>query len=243
MNFLSKLLAWLAVEVACIRVDQWLRVQHIFGCLVIWSCFMGIIFTWCDTLSTNGTRWIEDEIEWRLSNGKTWIRHSNYVNFQFIADKFISGWALKIINHCSYRHDVILSCWCCNPEKRPKFSDLERTISQILGKSDSEHYVDLNEPYLEANESRFNSGETDYMALLGSPDSQAPSVPVNELREKYFPFLAKSLDDTLIATNGLYVTSETPKLNKKGLNTSTQSITLKTFRRNNLNWFIQNYNS
>lgn len=128
----------------------------------------------------------------------------------------------------------MLSCWYCNPDKRPKFCDLENNISKIIGKTELEHYVDLNEPYLEANESRFNSGETDYLALLGSPDCPAPSVPVNELREKFFPFLVKSLDDTLKATNDLYVANNTPLLSKKILNTEERPIPLRSFKPNNL---------
>ncbi|XP_055301868.1 vascular endothelial growth factor receptor 3-like [Sitodiplosis mosellana] len=106
---------------------------------------------------------------------------------------------------------IMLSCWCCNPEKRPKFSELEKIISEMVGNNVSDHYIDLNEPYVEANENRFNSGETDYLALLKSPDSQAPPVPMNVLREKYFPFIAKTSDDTLIATNGIYVDSDVLK--------------------------------
>ena len=106
----------------------------------------------------------------------------------------------------------MLSCWFCNPEKRPKFSELEKSISKILGQSLSDHYIDLNEPYIEANETRFNSDETtDYLALLSPPESQAPPVPVNELREKYFPFLTKSSNDTLTATNGIYINSDVLK--------------------------------
>lgn len=129
----------------------------------------------------------------------------------------------------------MLSCWCFNPDKRPKFSDLENIISKIIGKTELEHYVDLNEPYLEANKSRLKSGETDYLALLGSPDCPAPSVPVNALREKYFPFLIKSSDDTLTAINGLYVANNTPILSRKFLNTEERSIPLMSFKPNNLN--------
>ncbi|XP_055305941.1 basement membrane-specific heparan sulfate proteoglycan core protein-like isoform X2 [Sitodiplosis mosellana] len=127
-------------------------------------------------------------------------------------------------------HDIMLSCWRLKPETRPTFSDLEQSISKILGNAESDHYVDLNEPYVEANESRFNSGDTDYLAMLGSPNCQAPSVPVNVLREKYFPFLAKSPDDTLTAINGLYVESDTPKSNKKNHNNSETSIQLQSFK-------------
>lgn len=95
----------------------------------------------------------------------------------------------------------MLSCWYCNPEKRPKFSDLEKIISKILGKTKSDHYIYLNEPYLEANERRFNSGETDYVALLSSPDYEAPRAPVNDLQENYFEPSAELPVGVSTATN------------------------------------------
>lgn len=129
----------------------------------------------------------------------------------------------------------MLSCWRCNPEKRPKFNDSEKSLSNILGKTESKHYIDLNEPYLEANESRFKSGETDYLALLGPPDCHAPPVPVDDLQEKYLPFLAKPTVDTLTSTNGLHVGSVTSKSSRKVFNTSEQSFALKKFKGNDLN--------
>lgn len=94
----------------------------------------------------------------------------------------------------------MLSCWYCNPEKRPKFSNLERKLLKILGKSKSDHYIDLNKPYLEANETRFNSGETDFLALLNSPECSATQTPINELHNREFEPLAKVPRSNFIAT-------------------------------------------
>lgn len=71
----------------------------------------------------------------------------------------------------------MLSCWCANPESRPLFDDLEKSISKLLESGVAEHYIDLNEPYLKSNVSHFTEGQTDYIALMGAPDCQAPRTP------------------------------------------------------------------
>ncbi|XP_031631901.1 vascular endothelial growth factor receptor 1-like isoform X3 [Contarinia nasturtii] len=76
-------------------------------------------------------------------------------------------------------YDIMLSCWCANPESRPLFDDLEKSVSKLLESGVAEHYIDLNEPYLKSNVSNFTTGQTDYMALMGSPDCQAPRTPNN----------------------------------------------------------------
>ncbi|XP_055298860.1 vascular endothelial growth factor receptor 1-like isoform X8 [Sitodiplosis mosellana] len=74
-------------------------------------------------------------------------------------------------------YDIMLSCWCTNPESRPLFDDLEKSVSKLLENGVAEHYIDLNEPYLKSNVSHFNEGQTDYIALMGAPDCQAPRTP------------------------------------------------------------------
>lgn len=71
----------------------------------------------------------------------------------------------------------MLSCWCANPESRPLFDELEKSISKLLESGVADHYIDLNEPYLRSNVSNFNEGQTDYIALMGAPDCQAPRTP------------------------------------------------------------------
>lgn len=73
----------------------------------------------------------------------------------------------------------MLSCWCAHAESRPLFDELEKNISKLLENGVAEHYIDLNEPYLKSNVSNFNSGQTDYIALMGAPDCQAPRTPNN----------------------------------------------------------------
>lgn len=124
----------------------------------------------------------------------------------------------------------MLSCWCVNYEKRPLFNVLETKISEILGRVESEHYIGLNEPYLRANEMRFkSSGETDYVALLGSPDCQAPAVPYKKLTRKYSASW-KSSASTPTATNKEYFSIV--RNNKEKCNEEIP-LKLQTFRPNN----------
>lgn len=119
----------------------------------------------------------------------------------------------------------MLSCWSCNPEQRPTFNDLESSISKLIGKTEAEHHIDMNEPYLEANEKRISSGETDYIAAWGSRN--APRMSVSLLREKYFPFLSKLPDNKF----SLAIVSDALKPRKVSLDT----LALKTFKSNRLN--------
>lgn len=71
----------------------------------------------------------------------------------------------------------MLSCWCTNPESRPLFDSLEKSVSKLLENGVAEHYIDLNEPYLKSNVSNFTSGQTDYLALMAAPDRPPPAIP------------------------------------------------------------------
>lgn len=71
----------------------------------------------------------------------------------------------------------MLSCWRVNPESRPMFDDLEKSVLELLDKNVADHYIQLNEPYLQSNVKNFESGKTDYVALMAVPNFQAPSIP------------------------------------------------------------------
>ena len=77
---------------------------------------------------------------------------------------------------CSY--DIMLHCWSANPESRPLFSDLEKCLGRLLENGVAEHYIDLNEPYLQMNVDLFTNGQTDYLSLMSAPDCPPPPVPV-----------------------------------------------------------------
>lgn len=91
----------------------------------------------------------------------------------------------------------MLQCWCANPESRPLFSDLEKRLSNMLQESVRDHYVDLNEPYLQMNTEYLKSGQRDYLASMGPPETPAPPVPTYVNRDviEALP-LEMSLQDT-----------------------------------------------
>lgn len=71
----------------------------------------------------------------------------------------------------------MLSCWCANPESRPLFHSLEKSIGKLLENGVAEHYIDLNEPYLKSNVSNFDDGHVDYLSCMAAPDCPPPAIP------------------------------------------------------------------
>ncbi|KAJ6633342.1 Platelet-derived growth factor receptor alpha, partial [Pseudolycoriella hygida] len=74
-------------------------------------------------------------------------------------------------------YDVMLHCWNANPESRPLFNALEKRLGKLLESGVAEHYIDLNEPYLQINTDSFKQGQTDYLSFMGPPEGVAPSIP------------------------------------------------------------------
>lgn len=70
----------------------------------------------------------------------------------------------------------MLACWKVIPERRPLFDELEEHISNMMDRNATEQYIAMNEPYLKMNAIHLNN--TDYIALLGSPDCESPSIPM-----------------------------------------------------------------
>ncbi|KAL9930187.1 PDGF- and VEGF-receptor related isoform 3-T5 [Glossina fuscipes fuscipes] len=74
-------------------------------------------------------------------------------------------------------YDIMLECWSTNPERRPLFNVLKEKFASMLGEEVTNHYVDLNEPYLRVNSEYMKRNQTDYLALMGAPDEMAPPPP------------------------------------------------------------------
>uniref|UniRef100_A0A1I8MMD5 Protein tyrosine kinase n=1 Tax=Musca domestica TaxID=7370 RepID=A0A1I8MMD5_MUSDO len=74
-------------------------------------------------------------------------------------------------------YEIMLECWRTNPESRPLFNVLKERFGQMLGEEVASHYMDLNEPYLRVNTEYMKRNQTDYLALMGSPDEMAPPPP------------------------------------------------------------------
>lgn len=80
----------------------------------------------------------------------------------------------------------MLSCWKLIPKSRPLFHKLEEKIIKMMDKSVSEYYIVINEQYLKENVNRFIYNQTDYIALLGSPNSQSPPIPQIGQQSQHF---------------------------------------------------------
>ncbi|KAH8412133.1 hypothetical protein KR009_000017, partial [Drosophila setifemur] len=74
-------------------------------------------------------------------------------------------------------YDIMLECWRKNPESRPLFNELEKRFATMLGEDVANHYLDLNNPYMQNNVEYMRNQPTDYLALMGSPDELAPAAP------------------------------------------------------------------
>ncbi|XP_073825361.1 PDGF- and VEGF-receptor related isoform X20 [Musca autumnalis] len=101
-------------------------------------------------------------------------------------------------------YDIMLECWSTNPERRPLFNVLKERFGHMLGEEVASHYMDLNEPYLRVNTEYMKRNQTDYLALMGSPDEMAPPPPryvnghilpeIHTAAEQHSPTLANNLD-------------------------------------------------
>ncbi|XP_046867010.1 vascular endothelial growth factor receptor 3 isoform X5 [Drosophila willistoni] len=91
-------------------------------------------------------------------------------------------------------YEIMLECWRKSPESRPLFNELERRFASMLTEDVANHYLDLNNPYMQSNMQYMKTQPTDYLALMGSPDEPAPERPryvnghmVPDIRIEEFP--------------------------------------------------------
>uniref|UniRef100_A0A6P4EV92 Vascular endothelial growth factor receptor 1 n=1 Tax=Drosophila rhopaloa TaxID=1041015 RepID=A0A6P4EV92_DRORH len=74
-------------------------------------------------------------------------------------------------------YEIMLECWRKNPESRPLFTELEKRFARLLGEDVANHYLDLNNPYMQSNIEYMKNQPTDYLSMMGSPDELAPAAP------------------------------------------------------------------
>lgn len=59
----------------------------------------------------------------------------------------------------------MLSCWDGNPQKRPSFDDLEKSVTPLLRSDVVQNIIDMNLPYLKKNANHAKSTETLYSEI------------------------------------------------------------------------------
>ena len=63
-------------------------------------------------------------------------------------------------------YQVMQQCWQVEPAERPDFNGLEQSLSAHLDESVREHYLQLDEPHLQAN----NENEKNYLEMMKAPN-------------------------------------------------------------------------
>ena len=78
---------------------------------------------------------------------------------------------------------VMRMCWLTDPNQRPNFADLEEMLGVQLETSVRRHYIDLNDPYVQANTNR-TEDSIDYLSMMGNVNyaniGSAPSSQLND---------------------------------------------------------------
>ncbi|XP_017132449.1 vascular endothelial growth factor receptor 1 isoform X13 [Drosophila elegans] len=113
-------------------------------------------------------------------------------------------------------YEIMLECWRKNPESRPLFTDLEKRFASMLGEGVADHYLDLNNPYMQSNIEYRRQQPTDYLAMMGSPDELAPTAPryvnghivpdirIEELPDDYLAMSPDSEHDPDASTHAIF---------------------------------------
>nr|XP_012229232.1 PREDICTED: vascular endothelial growth factor receptor kdr-like isoform X1 [Linepithema humile] len=76
-------------------------------------------------------------------------------------------------------YDIMLQCWKAKPTLRPSFSDLVESIGNLLEESVKSHYISLNTPYMDMNETLKDS-KNDYLTMMSAPDHAILSSPSHD---------------------------------------------------------------
>nr|XP_045605393.1 vascular endothelial growth factor receptor kdr-like [Procambarus clarkii] len=90
---------------------------------------------------------------------------------------------------------VMLECWHTDPLARPSFSTLEHSLGEMLGDTEKQYYLELDDPYQAENT------ESSFLSMLQSPhySSKVRDVSPNIDDEGYeMPFSPSPFQDVLI---------------------------------------------
>ncbi|XP_066583322.1 platelet-derived growth factor receptor alpha-like [Prorops nasuta] len=122
-------------------------------------------------------------------------------------------------------YNVMLECWKTKPEARPSFPKLVDDIGDLLEKSVKTYYITLNEPYMDMNRAKFESGQNDYLLMMSAPDHSALTSMKEDSRHSTLerntsnlkdaaeiPMLRNSMDD--LKPNAIDIQENADKLQK-----------------------------
>uniref|UniRef100_A0AAR5NYT4 Protein kinase domain-containing protein n=1 Tax=Dendroctonus ponderosae TaxID=77166 RepID=A0AAR5NYT4_DENPD len=74
-----------------------------------------------------------------------------------------------------YIYQIMQDCWNVKPLARPSFKKLAMSIGNYMEDIVRQHYVDLNDPYVQMNNENMNN--TDFLGMLSPPSFDFLSTP------------------------------------------------------------------
>ncbi|XP_014471193.1 PREDICTED: vascular endothelial growth factor receptor 1 [Dinoponera quadriceps] len=100
--------------------------------------------------------------------------------------KLIEGYRMEQPQYAmSDIYDIMLQCWKAKPTLRPSFTDLVKSIGDLLDESVKSHYISLNTPYMDMNTMILEGGKNDYLTMMSAPDHAALSSPTDYVNSPF----------------------------------------------------------
>uniref|UniRef100_T1H078 Protein kinase domain-containing protein n=1 Tax=Megaselia scalaris TaxID=36166 RepID=T1H078_MEGSC len=98
--------------------------------------------------------------------------HPNFLN------KLKDGYRMEKPTYANQElYDIMLACWNVRPESRPLFNELANRFGEFLEEDVTNHYMQLNEPYMTFNDEYLSKKELD-LNILRPPEKMAPKAPI-----------------------------------------------------------------
>ncbi|XP_076749941.1 PDGF- and VEGF-receptor related [Xylocopa sonorina] len=95
--------------------------------------------------------------------------------------KLIEGYRMEQPEYATSEvYDIMLQCWKAKPTLRPSFTELVKSIGELLEESVRAHYISLNDPYMDMNTTMMEGGRSDYLTMLSAPDHTTLSSPTHD---------------------------------------------------------------
>ncbi|CAL4182149.1 unnamed protein product, partial [Meganyctiphanes norvegica] len=117
--------------------------------------------------STQSDVWAYGVVLWEIFA----LGQNPYAGVDFDGDfikKLEKGIRLEQPKYATYElYNLMLKCWEEDPLSRPSFSDIENELGAMIGQTERQYYLDLNQPY------QFENTASTFLARLASPDYAA----------------------------------------------------------------------
>ncbi|KAG8197320.1 hypothetical protein JTE90_013447 [Oedothorax gibbosus] len=87
-----------------------------------------------------------------------------------------AGYRMEKPDYCPEdAYQIMQNCWKSNPDERPNFNEISDILGSLLEAGVKQHYIDLNEPYLEMN-CKMQTHDYSNMPAGDTQDSNRPYI-------------------------------------------------------------------